>query len=140
MGTVETFDHTADVGLRITGTDLDDLFRTAAEGVFDYIVVNREAVRPDGWESFELSADDTPELLVVWLNELIFRCETRHRLYREFVVRVCDDGRALCAEIAGEPIDPDRHELDHEVKAVTRHGLELRPDADGWVAELILDI
>jgi SHS2 domain-containing protein len=140
MGTVETFDHTADVGLRITGTDLDDLFRTAAEAVVDYIVVNRDAVRPDGIESFELSADDTPELLVVWLNELIFRCETKHRLYRDFVVHVSDDGRALRAEIAGEPIDRDRHELDHEVKAVTRHGLELKPDADGWVAELILDI
>jgi SHS2 domain-containing protein len=46
VGTVATFDHTADVGLRITGNDLDDLFRTAAEGVFDYIVVNRGEVRP----------------------------------------------------------------------------------------------
>ena len=44
MGTVETFEHTADVGLRVTGSDLDDLFRTAAEGLFDYIVVNRDAV------------------------------------------------------------------------------------------------
>jgi len=34
-----------DVGLRITGSDLDDLFRTAAKGFFDYIVVNRDDVR-----------------------------------------------------------------------------------------------
>jgi SHS2 domain-containing protein len=140
VGTVETFDHTADVGLRVTGDDLDDLFQTAAEGVFDYIVVNREDVRADERESLELAADEPAELLVVWLNELIFRCETRHRLYREFVVHVRDDGRALRAEIAGEPIDRDRHELDHEVKAVTRHGLDLRRDAGGWLAEVILDI
>ena len=45
MGTIEVFDHTADVGLRVRATDLDDLFRTAAEGLFDYVVANRDAVQ-----------------------------------------------------------------------------------------------
>lgn len=141
MGTVETFDHTADVGLRVTGSDLDDLFGTAAGGVFDYIVVNRGDVRPTDRESLALQADGSAELLVEWLNELIFRSETRHRLYATFDVHVSPDGRSLRAAVAGEPIDRDRHVLDHEVKAVTRHGLELHPCPDGgWVAELILDI
>jgi SHS2 domain-containing protein len=140
VGTVETFDHTADVGLRVTGADLDDLFCTAAGGVLDYIVVNRAAVRPAERESLDLHADEPAELLVVWLNELIFRCETRHRLYARFDVHVADDGRSLHAEIAGEPLDPDRHEPDHEVKAVTRHGLALAHNASGWEAEMILDI
>src|SRR4051794_4055703 len=125
MGTIETFDHTADVGLRIRGRDLDDLFRTAAEGVFDYIVANRDAVREEHRESVSLDAESPPELLAGWLNELIFRCETQHRLYTSFAVRVAGDGRSLQAEIAGEPIDRDRHVLDHEVKAVTHHGLSL---------------
>jgi SHS2 domain-containing protein len=140
VGTVETFDHTADVGLRVTGDDLDDLFRTAAEGVFDYIVVNREAVRPSEREAVELQAEAPDDLLLTWLNELIYRCETKHRLYGRFDVRVAEDGRSIRAEIAGEAIDRDRHELDHEVKAVTRHGLDLRRDGQGWVAEMILDI
>jgi SHS2 domain-containing protein len=140
VGTIETFDHTADVGLRVTGADLDDLFRTAAGGVFDYIVVDRATVRPDHREAFALESDDPAELLAVWLNELIYRCETRHRLYSAYDVHVAADGLSLQAEIAGEPIDRDRHELDHEVKAVTRHGLHLTRTADGWAAELILDI
>jgi SHS2 domain-containing protein len=140
LGTVETFDHTADVGLRIRGSDLDDLFRTSAEGVFDYIVVNREDVRAGEPEPIALAADSPEELLAVWLNELIFRCETKHRLYSHFTVRVSEDGQNLRAEIRGEPIDRDRHVLDHEVKAVTRHGLSLRREGPGWVAELILDI
>jgi len=141
MGTTETFDHTADVGLRVTGADLDDLFRTAAEGVFDYVVANREAVRPVATEAFRLEAEDAGELLAAWLGELIFRSETGHTLYARFDVKVAEDGRSLAAEVAGEPIDRDRHELDHEVKAVTRHGLELRRDGSGgWRAEFILDI
>ncbi len=140
MGTVETFDHTADVGLRVRGADLNDLFRTAAEGVFDYIVVNRAEVRAEEHESVSLDADSTEELLAAWLNELIFRCETKHRLFSRFDVRVADEGRSLQAEIAGEPIDRDRHILDHEVKAVTHHGLTLQRAGSGWLAELILDI
>ena len=63
MGTIETFDHTADVGLRIRGDDLDDLFRTAAGGVFDYIVANRDEVRPAETEHLTLQADSPLDLL-----------------------------------------------------------------------------
>ncbi len=141
MGHWETFDHTADVGLRVTGTDLDDLFKTAAEAVFDYIVANRADVRTTTREEVRVASDDTSDLLVTWLNDLIFLSETRHLLFSEFQPRVSDDGLSLVARIAGEPIDRDRHELDHEVKAVTRHGVELSQDAaGGWAAEFILDI
>src|SRR3954453_2679114 len=92
MGIIETFDHTADVGLRIAADDLDDLFRTAAEGVFDYIVTNRAEVRVEATDTFELHADSPADLLVTWLNELIFRCETTHRLYSRFDVHVSEDG------------------------------------------------
>jgi SHS2 domain-containing protein len=140
VGTAETFEHTADVGLRVRGADLDDLFWTAAVGLFDYIVANRETVRDTEAESVTLAGDDPAELLVTWLNELIFRCETRHRLYTRFDVHLSDDGRSLQAEIGGEAIDRQRHVLDHEVKAVTHHGVSLNREGEGWVAELILDI
>ena len=42
MGHAETFEHTADLGLRVVGDDLADLFQTAATGLFDVIVANRE--------------------------------------------------------------------------------------------------
>jgi SHS2 domain-containing protein len=140
VGTIATFDHTADVGLRITGADLDDLFRTAAEGVFDYIVTNRDAVRAETSDAISLRGETPADLLVSWLNDLIFRCETRHRLYSRFDARVAPDGLSLDATIGGEPIDRDRHILDHEVKAVTHHGLTLHKEGEIWVAELILDI
>jgi SHS2 domain-containing protein len=140
VGTIETFDHTADVGLRIRGDDLDDLFRTAAEGLFDYVVANRGEVRRDDVEKVSLREDAAVDLLAAWLSELIFRSETLHRVYRDFDVRVEDDGTRIDATIYGETIDRDRHVLDHEVKAVTRHGLLLEREGEGWVAEMILDI
>jgi len=140
LGTIETFEHTADVGLRIVADDLEDLFRTAAQGLFGYIVVNRDDIRATEREDVSLLGDEPAELLVTWLNELIFRSETRHRVYNQFDVHLDDEARSLQATIAGEPIDRDRHVLDHEVKAVTHHGVMLRREAQGWLAELILDI
>jgi len=140
MGRWVTFDHTADLGLKIYATDLADLFRTAAEALFDIIMINREQIEPLESARFQLAADSTDALLLDWLNELIFRCETGHLVFGRFDVDVAPDGRSLTARIQGEPIDPSRHVLDHEVKAATHHGASVVPDQDGWVAEVILDI
>jgi SHS2 domain-containing protein len=140
VGHAETFDHTADLGLRVKGKDLSDLFESAAAGLFDAIVINRDEVREIESESISLTSESVADLFLAWLNELIFRSETRHRLYRTFRVQVDQSGRRLDASIAGEPIDRDRHILDHEVKAATHHGLTVRPVDRGWLAEIILDI
>jgi SHS2 domain-containing protein len=140
MGRVETYDHTADLGLRVFGLDLNDLFRTAGEGLFDVIVANRKDVQIVESERVRLAADTTEDLLVDWLNELIFRSETQHRVYARFEVGVDESGCVLEGSIGGEELDPERHILDHEVKAATRHGLSLRRENDEWVAEVIVDI
>ena len=93
MGTIETFDHTADVGLRVRGDDLDDLFRTAAEGVFDYVVANRLEVGTDQIEKISLRDDSTLDLLATWISELIFLSEIASpRFCRDFEVHVGEDG------------------------------------------------
>ncbi len=140
MGRFETFDHTADLGLRIVADDLADLFQTAAVGLFDVIVANRDEVRAMETEQVSLRGDTPEDLMVEWLNELIYRCETRHRLYSSFEVEVDEPACHLTATIGGEPIDRGRHILDHEVKAATRHGLSLKKEPQGWVAEVIVDI
>jgi SHS2 domain-containing protein len=140
MGRSETFDHTADLGLRVFADNLPDLFQTAAEGLLDVIVANRDKVEPQVTEHVALTADSTESLLVDWLNELIFRCETRHSLYSRFAVEIAPDGLGMEAQILGEPVDHTRHVLDHEVKSVTRHAVMLVRDGTGWKAELVLDI
>jgi SHS2 domain-containing protein len=140
MGSVEVFDHTADLGLRIFADDLDDLFRSAAQGLFDVVTADRSTIEPRDEETVVLAADSPERLLLDWLNELIFRIETRHALYGRFDVHVALDGLSLAATIGGESIDPDRHELDHEVKAATYHGLILERRDGGWFAQVIVDI
>ncbi|MHC4142845.1 MAG: archease, partial [Planctomycetota bacterium] len=81
---------------------------------------------------------DRVYLLFDWLHELLVAFETRRLVLSEFRVRVSDTG--LAAEVRGEGLDPDRHRLLHEVKAITYHGLKLEQTAAGWQAEVIVDI
>ena len=134
----ETFDHTADLGMRVTAPTELNLYVEAAKGLLSMLVENPEAVEPR--TTFELSIPgDTPDyLLFDWLSELLYRYETQKFLGCEFTLHRGPHG--LRAVIAGESVDRTRHRLAHEVKAITYHDLIVRETADGWEAEFIVDI
>jgi SHS2 domain-containing protein len=134
----ELFEHTADIGLRARAATLDDLLGDAARALFSVIVVNLADVRPLLSLQFTVAGRQPDELLHDWLAELLFTFETRRLLLSDFEVRVGDEG--LTATARGEPIDPNRHQLDMEVKAITWHGLKVERRDDGWLAEVIVDI
>ena len=134
----ETFDHTADLGLRIRAADLDTLFDEAAQALFSAIVEDLSAVRPERLVEVNLSADERDYLLFDWLKTLLYHFDAEHVLYSRFEVRVTPAG--LSGRAWGEPLDRARHELCHEVKAITYHGLRVSQTDDGWLAEVIVDI
>ncbi|MBL8794821.1 MAG: archease [Planctomycetia bacterium] len=134
----EVFEHTADLGLRIRAADLPTLFAEAAAALFAAIVEDLNTVRPEQRMEVELPADEREYLLFDWLNELLYRYETQHLLCNRFEVKLDEAG--LHGIAWGEPLDRDRHALSHEVKAITYHALKIEPTADGWLAEIIVDI
>jgi SHS2 domain-containing protein len=134
----ETFEHTADLGLRIRALDLGTLFAEAAEALYSAIVEDLAAVEARQRIEVSLPADDVEYLLFDWLKALLYRFDVEHLLLSRFVVRVGADG--LSGEAWGEPLDRERHRLEHEVKAITYHGLTVRQTEEGWLAEVIVDI
>ncbi|MHC4402393.1 MAG: archease [Planctomycetota bacterium] len=134
----EVFEHTADLGLRMRAAELDALFAEAGRALFSVIVANPEAVRIVDRVPFKVEGTRRDDLFFDWLAELLFAFDTRRILLTEFDVRVDEHG--LVATARGEPFDPDRHQLDVEVKAITYHGLKVQRDGDGWLAEVIVDL
>jgi SHS2 domain-containing protein len=134
----ETFEHTADLGLRIRAPDLDTLFAEAGAALFAAIVNDLATVQPCQEIEIRLAADDREYLLFDWLRELLYRFDAEHLLFCRFDVKV--EGTTLQAKAWGEPLDRDRHELAHEVKAITYHGLRIEQTGDEWLAEVIVDI
>ena len=140
MSGFEVFEHTADVGLRITADSLEKLFSEAGRGVASLIIENPEAIEPRQTVRIEIESEDLVGLFVDWLRELIYRFETEHLLLSEFRIELSDDRRHLRAECRGETADWSRHLPDNELKAVTYHGLKVEQTPDGWEAEVIFDI
>ena len=134
----ETFDHTADLGLRIRSADLNALFAEAGQALFATLVEDLDTVAPVRKVDIAVAGDDHEYLLFDWLKELLYRFDAEHLLLSRFEVKIDADG--LRGSAWGEPLDPARHELSHEVKAITYHGLRVEPDGDGWLAEVIVDI
>jgi SHS2 domain-containing protein len=134
----ETFEHTADLGLRVRAADLDTLFAEAAQALFAAIVEDIGTVVASRRVDVRLPPDDREYLLFDWLKALLYHFDADHLLLSRFEVHVGDDG--LTGAAWGEPLDRSRHELAHEVKAITYHGLRVERTADGWLAEVIVDI
>lgn len=134
----EVFDHTADLGLRIWAADRPSLYAEAARALFSLVVLNPDAVRPVEQRSFAIAGQQEDYLLFDWLSELLYTFETEHLLFGEFQIDL--DGDGLRATARGERLDRSRHELDHEIKAITYHGLKIEATAAGWMAEFIVDI
>jgi SHS2 domain-containing protein len=138
----EVFEHTADLGLRIRAATLEELFADAGHGLMAQLA-NLEAIQPVSEKTITLASDSLDYLLFDWLSELLFTFEESRLLLAHFEVQVTNSAgnyalRAICR---GEVADETRHELDHEVKAITYHGLKVEEQPDGsWLAELIVDI
>ena len=139
----EYFDHTADVGIRIEADTLEAALADAGSAFSALVVENLDAVRPVDEVRIELPAADETDgaldsLLFDWLAALLLEFESTRHIFCEFVVRRTPEG--IVADVRGEPLDPDRHRLGHEVKAITYHQLEFRRTDRGYSGRVIVDL
>ena len=135
---LEFLDHTGDVGIRVNGNTLSSVFELAARGMFQIICPSSE-IQVHQEIKFEITADNTEELLVNWLAELNYYCNVELVLFSEFYIdRV--EPKHLVAIAKGEKIDPKRHHIHTEIKAVTYHGLYMKHKDGEWDTRIIFDI
>lgn len=134
----EIFEHTADLGLRVRAPDLNTLFTDAGRGLTSMIAANLGAIRTVREVPLRITGTRRDDLLFDCLSEILYLFESEHILLADFTFEFDDEG--LRATARGEPLDESRHQLEHEVKAITYHGLKVEQTPDGWLAEVIVDI
>ena len=160
------FGHSGDIGVRLAGRTLDDLFREAA-AAFTEAITDPARIEPRRSVSLTLESPAPDLLLVDWLSEVLYRFEVEQFLVadaRVFLERVGSSSEVRCPEsdvegpdpdrrrsnappvwrlqatLSGEPFDRERHAIKVLIKAVTYHTLEVREEADGWHATVVFDI
>jgi SHS2 domain-containing protein len=133
---------TADIAFRAQGKDLVELFTAAAEATMNVMAEELDSIRPLDRRDFSLENEALDMLLFNFLQEFIYYKDAEQLLLRvdRLELREEDGRHLLAARTAGEVIDPERHLMRVDVKAVTLHQFELRETPQGWEATVILDI
>ena len=138
MKEYEFFDHTADVGVKAFGKDFSEAFAHAAKGMFD-IITDSSVISSKGAYKIELQAVDLEQLLVDWLDELLFLQSAKNLVFGEFKVNVDEEECKLSATVSGEQFDKKTHKIGTEIKAVTYHMLEVHKNENCYV-KVLFDI
>lgn len=134
----EFINHTADLGIRVSGLSLEELFENAAWAMFD-LIVDLDTVEVRDEATVEIRGEEREELFADWLRDLLYRCNGDKYLLKEFKIEKISP-RGLKARVKGEKLDMSRHSLRREIKAVTYHDLEIRKLNHHWQAQIIFDI
>src|SRR5437588_8843539 len=74
---IEQIDHTADVGIRVRAASPSSAFIAAAEAMFDIMVDRSNVQEREEW-TVGVDAEGWDELLVAWLEELLYRWEIEY--------------------------------------------------------------
>ena len=133
---------TADIAFAAQGKTREELFAACAAALLDVMVENPGAVEPREELAITLDAAELDLLLFAFLQEFVFYKDAR-RLFltvADLAVSGGEGNFALTARVCGEPIDPGRHHLGVDVKAVTLHRFRVEETATGWEATVILDV
>jgi SHS2 domain-containing protein len=160
------FEHTADVGVEIYGSTLEDLFKNAGYAFFDTIV-DATTISPNITRTVSISGADVETLLMNWLRELLFLFSVNQEVYGEFELlqdtfctpeqdESCTPEQnkfytpekqnkfyipaTLEVRVKGEPLDLKKHHFHTEIKAVTYHQFTVFNENGIWKARVIFDV
>ncbi|MCY2927014.1 MAG: archease [Planctomycetota bacterium] len=132
------FDLPADIGLAARADSPGELLEALAEGLAD-LICPRVHVRAVQTIELDVQGDDWESLAVAFLWNVMDLIQADHKAVASVTVTRAQPTGAR-ASVACEPIDLSRHEILTEVKAVTYHQLEFRPDGERWVGRVVLDL
>ena len=114
---------------------LKRLFERAAWAMFS-LLTDVGKVRPARETVVRIQGPDREALLARWLSELNFLHTTGGRLFSRFDIAELSQ-KTLTAQVFGEKIDPQRHPIYTEIKAVTFHGLRIAEETEGLRASVV---
>jgi len=131
-------DHTADLGIRVYGTDLKDLFEGAGRALM-HLMVKAEIPNKTRSMKISVSGEDLADLMVRWLGEILYLFAGENLVVTSIRMGSISSSH-LDATLETVPFEPEIHEILTEIKAVTYHQIEVTEIANGWEAKVIFDV
>ncbi|HEX2225708.1 MAG TPA: archease [Candidatus Binatia bacterium] len=128
----------SELAVRVVGTSQTNLFVNAAFALFD-VITDTGSIEAKERMQLEVEGSDRDDLLVNWLRELLYLYQGSAYLLKDFTVQEIRD-TLVKAEVSGEKLDPDRHEIKQEIAAVAYDQSHMQKTGDQWIAQVILEV
>lgn len=129
----EEVDHTADIALKVWGEDFQTLLSQAAEGF--YVLIGVEPLLNDPVDTcFVIPLDDYENVIVDFLNELLYLLEERGQTFTGFAFTEKEDNLVIRAS-GFKALSQDRY-----IKAVTFHDLNIEESEHGLEVIITFDV
>ena len=145
MPNYKFFDHTADIGVEISGRTRKELFANAACAMFDILIENNDSKikstekTQKRQKTVTAKGSDMEDLLINFLREILYLFNGAAWVVSHCKITECSNKR-LKAQLMGEPYNKNKHSIKAEIKAVTYSGLSVEKQKSGWRARVIFDV
>jgi len=140
MSNYKFFDHTADIGVEVTGRTSKELFVNAAEALFDVMIESNTGEKSAKQQKkITVEGADVADLLINFLRELLYLFNGE-----QFITDHCEiikfKNKELAVQLTGKKFNNTKHLIKTEIKAVTYSGLSVKKVKSGWKARIIFDV
>lgn len=132
---------TADVAFEAYGKDLQEMMTNAALATAA-LMCDLEDLEPKTKKTFSYEGKDAERVLFELLEELIYIKDTENILFKKFSITAEEKKSKVVAivEAWGDKLNPKKHKLGNDIKAVTLHKFSVKKTKDGYTCFVILDI
>lgn len=130
--------HQSEFVVKVFGSSQAELFENSGWALFD-VTADTAKIEIKDRLPLEVEGTDYDDLLVNWVRELLYLYQGSGYLIKECRITELAEKRVK-AEVAGEKIDPDRHEIKQEIVAVAYDKSRMVKTGDQWTAQLIFEV
>ena len=132
----EEIAHTADLEIRVWGSDMVSIFRQAVAGMIQLLgVEDLNGGISSVKQNIKLEAMDYEGLLILFLEEILYRLTEDYMMYEVGKLTISSEF-SLKAQLKGTQIKS----YQRDIKAVTYHNLNIITTASGYEVNIVFDI
>lgn len=130
----------ADIAYEAYGKDINELFENAAFAILE-LSANLKTIEARQKIEFELESQTIENLLYDFLSEILFLKDSKYMVFKKVKVSIKDNKKHhLKAILEGDTINPQKQQLENDIKAVTMHMFEVKKEKEGYKATVVVDI
>ena len=131
----------ADIAIEAYGKTLDELFEHTALAIFEESA-DLKNISEKEKKTIKINSDKIEDLLYDFLSEILFLKDTYSIIFKKSKIKIEEKNNKyhINAELYGETIDREKHELRNDIKAITLHMFKVEKIKDHYKAVFVVDL